>query len=240
MPENSAHGEPDSHPRPPYPWPWPLFTSWSAGSCWPSHVWTHQPTHSGPPSSPQRTPLVLSFDLGVCVPARWNGFKEWTQGGVHSQWISSDTQSCLTLCNPIDFSMPGLPVHHQLPEFIKLMSIESMKPSNNLIFCHPLLLAPSIFPSIRVFSAESVPRIRWPRYWNFSFTSAHKWAWAIWAGSLGTLLFWSLVKTRKFGFQMDTSFSPHGESLTRRRAQQGSSHGGSKARGSRQGLPGLP
>ena len=133
-----------------------------------------------------------------------------------------------------------LPVHHQLPEFIKLMSIESMKPSNNLIFCRPLLLAPSIFPSIRVFADESVPRIRWPKYWNFSFTSAHKWAWAIWAGSLGTLLFWSLVKRRKFGFQMDTSFSPHGESLTRRRAQQGSSHGGSKARGSRQELPGLP
>ena len=152
----------------------------------------------------------------------------------------SVTQPCPTLCNPIDCSTPGLPVHHQLPEFIKLMSIESVMPSNHLIFYRPLLLVPSIFPSIRVFSDESVLLIKRPKYWNFSFTSAHKWAWAIWAGSLGTLLFWSSVQRRKFGFHMDTSFSPHGEGLTRRRVQQGSSHGGSKARGSRQGLPGFP
>ena len=53
---------------------------------------------------------------------------------------------------------------------LKLMSIESVMPSNHLILCHPLLLQPSIFPSIRVFSNESALRIRWPRYWNFSFT----------------------------------------------------------------------
>jgi len=52
--------------------------------------------------------------------------------------------------------------------FLKLMSIESVMPSNHLIFCHPLLL-PSIFPSIRVFSNESVVRIRWAKYWSFSF-----------------------------------------------------------------------
>ena len=64
-------------------------------------------------------------------------------------------------------SMPGLPVHSQsLP---KLMSIESVMPSNHLILCHPLLLPPSVFPSIRVFSNESVLRIRWPNYWSFSF-----------------------------------------------------------------------
>ena len=51
----------------------------------------------------------------------------------------------------------------------KLMSIESVMPSNHLIFCHPLLLLPSIFPSIRVFSNESALRIRWPKYWSFSF-----------------------------------------------------------------------
>ena len=51
----------------------------------------------------------------------------------------------------------------------KLMSIESVMPSNHLIFCWPLLLLPSIFPSIRVFSSESVLHIRWPKYWNFSF-----------------------------------------------------------------------
>ena len=52
---------------------------------------------------------------------------------------------------------------------LKLMSIESVMPSNHLIFCHPLLLLPSIFPSIRVFSNESALHIRWPRYWSFSF-----------------------------------------------------------------------
>jgi len=52
---------------------------------------------------------------------------------------------------------------------LKLMSIESMMPSNHLILCHPLLLLPSIFPGIRVFSNESILRIRWPKYWNFNF-----------------------------------------------------------------------
>ena len=52
----------------------------------------------------------------------------------------------------------------------KLMSIESVMPSNHLILCHPLLLPPSIFPGIRVFSNESVLHIRWPNYWSFSFT----------------------------------------------------------------------
>jgi len=53
---------------------------------------------------------------------------------------------------------------------LKLMSIESVMPSNHLILCHPLLLPPSIFPNIRVFSNESVLRIRWPKYWSFSFS----------------------------------------------------------------------
>ena len=53
---------------------------------------------------------------------------------------------------------------------LKLMSIASVMPSNHLIFCHPLVLLPSIFPSIRVFSKESVLRIRWPKYWSFSFS----------------------------------------------------------------------
>ena len=66
-------------------------------------------------------------------------------------------------------SMPGLPVHHQLQSPPKLMSIESVMVSNHLILCHHLILLPSIFPSIRVFSNESVLRIRWPKYWSFSF-----------------------------------------------------------------------
>ena len=65
--------------------------------------------------------------------------------------------------------MPGLAVHHQSQSLLKLMSIESVMPSNHLIFCHPFLHLPSIFPRIRVFSNESVLNIRWPKYWSFSF-----------------------------------------------------------------------
>ena len=83
--------------------------------------------------------------------------------------FSSFAQLCLTLCDPMDCSMLGFPVHHQLPE-ITLMSIESVMPSNHLILCRPLLLPPSIFSSIRVFSNESALRIRWPKYWNFNFS----------------------------------------------------------------------
>ena len=69
----------------------------------------------------------------------------------------------------MDCSTPGLPVHHQLLEFTKLMSFESAMPSSHLILCHPFLFLPSIFPSIRVFSNELVLHIRWPKYWSFSF-----------------------------------------------------------------------
>src|SRR5574339_182697 len=66
-------------------------------------------------------------------------------------------------------STPGLPVHHHLLEF-RLTSIESVMPSSHLILCCPLLLLPPIPPSIRVFSSESTLRIRWPKYWSFSFS----------------------------------------------------------------------
>ena len=81
--------------------------------------------------------------------------------------LISVAQSCLTLCYPIDCSSPGFPVHHQL--LLKLMSIDSVMPSNHLILCRTLLLPSSIFPSIKVFSNESITHIRWPKYWSFSF-----------------------------------------------------------------------
>ena len=84
--------------------------------------------------------------------------------------FSSVAQSCVTLCDPMDCSTPGFPVHHQLPELLKPVSIQSVIPSNHLILCHPLLSLPSIFPSIRVFSSESVLPIRWPKFWSFSFS----------------------------------------------------------------------
>ena len=92
-----------------------------------------------------------------------------TRGDLQSVQFSSVAQSCPTLCDPMNRSTPGLPVHHQLPEFTKPMSIESVMPSSHLILCRPLLLLPSMFPSIRVFSNESAHRISWPKYWSFSF-----------------------------------------------------------------------
>ena len=86
----------------------------------------------------------------------------------------SVAQSCLTLCSPVDFRTRGFPVLYHIPEqqqsLLKLMSIESMMTSNHFILCRPLLLLPSIFPSIRVFSNELALHIRWPKYWSFSFS----------------------------------------------------------------------
>ena len=82
--------------------------------------------------------------------------------------FSSVTQSCLTLCNPMDCSMPGLPAITNSRGLLKLMSIESVMSSNHLILCCPLFL-PSVFPSIRDFSNESALCIRWPKYWSFNF-----------------------------------------------------------------------
>ena len=87
-------------------------------------------------------------------------------GKIHQ--FNSVTQSCLTL-RPMNRSTPGLAVHQELQGSLRLMSIESVKPPNNLLLCRPLLLLPSIFPSIRVFSNESALHIRWPKYWSFSF-----------------------------------------------------------------------
>ena len=83
--------------------------------------------------------------------------------------FSSVAQSRPTLCDTMNRSIPGLPVHYQLPELSKLTSIESVMPSNHTILCRLLLLLPSVFPCIRVFSNESVLCIRWPKYWRFSF-----------------------------------------------------------------------
>ena len=79
-------------------------------------------------------------------------------------------KSCLTLCNAMDCSMPGSLSFTVSQSLLKLMSIESVMPSNHLIFFHPLFLLPSIFPSIRVFSNESVHRIRQSKYWSFSIS----------------------------------------------------------------------
>ena len=99
-------------------------------------------------------------------------------GSVQFSWV---TQSCPAFCDPMDCSTPGFPVHHQLSELTQThvhwvcghdmwCHIMLVMPSNHLIFCRHLLLLPSTFPSIRVFSNESVLCIRWPNYWSFSFS----------------------------------------------------------------------
>ena len=73
-------------------------------------------------------------------------------------------------------STPGFPVLHHLLEFAQSLSIESVMPSNHLILCHSLLLLPSIFPGTRVFSNESVLRIRWPKYWSFCISPSNEYS----------------------------------------------------------------
>ena len=81
--------------------------------------------------------------------------------------FSSVTQSCPALCNCMDCSMPGFPVYHQL---LKLAQTHVHRVGDAIQPSHPLLLLPSIFPSIRIFSNESILHIRWPKYWSFNFS----------------------------------------------------------------------
>ena len=94
----------------------------------------------------------------------------WQYKGLDttSVQLSSVAQSCLTLCDPME-SQASLSMNNSR-SLLKPMSLESVMPSNHLILCCPLLLPPSIFPSIRVFSSELVFHIRWPKYWSFSFS----------------------------------------------------------------------
>ena len=118
----------------------------------------------------------------VLVPGRG----KWCHVPYHMSWtftlseVSSFVTSissvqllsrCLTLCDPMDHSMPGFPVHHQLPELAQTHVHQVGDAIQYLILCRPLLLPPSIFPSIRVFSKESVLCIRWPKYWSIMLQS---------------------------------------------------------------------
>ena len=86
-------------------------------------------------------------------------------------YFCSVAKSCLTLCDPMDCSMPGFPVHHQLPEFTQTLVHwvgDAIQPSQPLR--SPLLLMPSIFPSVRIFSNKQALHIKWWKYWSFSFS----------------------------------------------------------------------
>ena len=95
---------------------------------------------------------------------------KWDSPHKSRQSVSSVTQLCPTLCSSMDCSTPGLPVHHQLPEFTQThlhWVSDAIQPSHPLLSPSP---PPSIFPSIWVFSNESVLCIRWPKYWSFNFS----------------------------------------------------------------------
>ena len=96
--------------------------------------------------------------------------KIMASGPISSVQFSSFAQSCPTLCNPVNRSTPGLPVHHQLPEFTQTHVHrvgDAIQPSHPL---SSLLLVPPVPPSIRVFPNESTLRMRWPKYWSFSLS----------------------------------------------------------------------
>ena len=138
--------------------------------------------------NPETAQLILIFGMEHCFVTQRRKFL-YTQ---QCEWLSeasllvkedlkiymfcdcshcccSESQLCLTL-RPMDCSTPGSPSFTISWSLLKLMSIESVMPSNHLILCHPLLLLPSVFPSIRVFSSESALCISWPKHWNFSFS----------------------------------------------------------------------
>ena len=100
---------------------------------------------------------------------------EYWVAHAHSVRFSSIAQSCPTLCNPVDCSMQSLTISNS-QSLLKLMCIKSVMPSNHLILCRPLLLPPSIFPIIRVFSNESVLHIRLPKYWSFSINPSNEYS----------------------------------------------------------------
>ena len=120
--------------------------------------------------NPQRNPepMKQSFHILSC-PSLWQPLT--CAVPVDPDTFSSViTQSCPTFCDPMDCSTPGFPVHHQLLGLAQTHVHRVGDAINHLILCHPPLLLPPIFPSIRVFSNKSVLCIRWPKYWSFIFS----------------------------------------------------------------------
>ena len=110
----------------------------------------------------------------------WNNFLEFLLWTRH-ELAFKDIAIVQTLSRVWLFATPWAAAHQgSLPtvsqSWLKLMSIESMMPSNHLILCHPLLLLPSVFPSIRIFSKELAYCIRWPRYWNFNISPSNEYS----------------------------------------------------------------
>ena len=120
--------------------------------------------HCGSGKADLHLECIYSSEDKSLLPPRWKRFSVVTS-------VISVARLWLTLRNLMDCSTPGFPVHHQLPELAQThVCAMSVMPSKHRILCHPLFLLPSILPSIRVFSNESVLHIRWPEYWSFSFS----------------------------------------------------------------------
>jgi len=156
---------------------------WRAGACWCILRESLSLARCSVRSSSSFPPMT-SQQIVSSLPSEWPFFTSlfatlFPQPSlllmICSHALFSVAKSCPALCDPMDCSAPSfpLPVLHCLSQsWLIFVSIESVMPSNHLILCCPLLLLPSIFPSIRVFSSESTLCIRLPRYWSFSFNSS--------------------------------------------------------------------
>ena len=145
------------------------------------------PTDYGPPGSSSMEFSRLDYWSGLLflspgdfsdpgIEPRSPHFRQFLYHLSHAgdmitlQFSSVQSLSRVRVCNTMNHSMPGLPVHQNYRSLLRLMPIELVMPSSHLILCRPLLLLPPIPPNIRVFSNESTLRMRWPKYWSFSFS----------------------------------------------------------------------
>ena len=141
----------------------------------PLNQWCHLTISSSVISSSCPQPFSASGSFQINHLFALGGQSIGTSASVQ---FSSATQLCPTLCDPMNHSTPGLPVHNQFLEFTQTHVHwvgDTTQPSH---LCCPLLLLPSVFPSIRIFSNEATLHIRWPKYWSFSFSKigrAHVW-----------------------------------------------------------------